>query len=270
MVTLFEQDMRTADRQSSKGNQLKWIKDDVWYKADYTGYEGLSEYVISNLLKKSSLELEEYVLYDTENICYGTKTFHGCKSSDFLKDGDQLITLERLFASYYGESLYKSIFKIQDYENRLKFLVEQTERMTGLKEFGAYLCKLLTIDAFFLNEDRHTHNIAVIKSDNGRYRYCSVFDNGAALLADTMIDYPMEQDVLELIECVRAKTFCSSFDEQLEIAEKLYGDQIRFRFGRKTIEEILETEKVYPMDVKNRVMDILIQQMRKYQYLFAG
>ena len=28
---------------SSKGNQLKWYRDDLWYKADYTGYEGLVE-----------------------------------------------------------------------------------------------------------------------------------------------------------------------------------------------------------------------------------
>ena len=68
MITLFEKDIRTADRQSSKGNQLKWLSKGIWYKADYTGYEGLSEYMISNLLKKSSLGDKEYVLYQTENI----------------------------------------------------------------------------------------------------------------------------------------------------------------------------------------------------------
>ena len=139
MVTLFEKDRKTTNYQSSKGNQLKWMKNNVWYKADYTGYEGLSEYVISNLLKSSSLKPEEYVLYNTENISYGTTIFNGCKSINFLKEGEQLITLERLFGSYYGESLYKSIFKIQNYENRLKFLVEQTERITGLEDFGICL-----------------------------------------------------------------------------------------------------------------------------------
>lgn len=38
MVELFEQQIRTADRQSSKGNQLKWNDGDLWYKADYAGY----------------------------------------------------------------------------------------------------------------------------------------------------------------------------------------------------------------------------------------
>ena len=54
MVELFEQNIRTKDRQSSKGNQLKWENNGIWYKADYTGYEGLAEYVISHLLKKST------------------------------------------------------------------------------------------------------------------------------------------------------------------------------------------------------------------------
>ena len=51
MVELFSRDIRDDGRQSSKGNQLKWETDGIWYKADYMGYEGLSEYVVSELLK---------------------------------------------------------------------------------------------------------------------------------------------------------------------------------------------------------------------------
>ena len=50
MIELFEQNTRTLTRQSSKGNQLKWENDGIWYKADYTGYEGLAEYMVSQLL----------------------------------------------------------------------------------------------------------------------------------------------------------------------------------------------------------------------------
>ena len=63
MVELFEQERREEARLSSKGNQLKWKKDGYWYKADYTGYEGLAEYMVSYLLNFSSLERREYVLY---------------------------------------------------------------------------------------------------------------------------------------------------------------------------------------------------------------
>lgn len=69
MIELFDQNIRTTDRQSSKGNQLKWENYGIWYKADHR---------------------------------------------------------ERLF-----------------------FLVDQVERITGLKDFRKYMKKLFTIAAFF-------------------------------------------------------------------------------------------------------------------------
>lgn len=92
MVELFEQNIRTKDRQSSKGNQLKWENNGIWYKADYTGYEGLAEYVISHLLKKSTLDASEFVCYDLETIKYGTVIYNGAKSIDFLSEDWQIIT----------------------------------------------------------------------------------------------------------------------------------------------------------------------------------
>ena len=50
MVRLEKADLYVENRKSSKGNQLKWRKDNLWYKADYTGYEGLAEYLVSELL----------------------------------------------------------------------------------------------------------------------------------------------------------------------------------------------------------------------------
>ena len=70
MVELFEDNVKLFDRHSSKGNQLKWEKDGIWYKADYTGYEGLSEHVISKLLDWSTLEKKEFIRYQTEELKY--------------------------------------------------------------------------------------------------------------------------------------------------------------------------------------------------------
>lgn len=100
MIELFEQNIRTNDRQSSKGNQLKWENEGIWYKADYTGYEGLAEYLISQLLKKSTLTEKEFVCYDLEEIKYGSVIYKGAKSKDFLHDDWQIITLERLFQNF--------------------------------------------------------------------------------------------------------------------------------------------------------------------------
>ena len=142
--------------------------------------------------------------------------------------------------------------------------------MTGLKEFGGYLSVLLTIDAVFLNEDRHMHNIAVLRDNNGQYHYCPVFDNGSALLSDLTVDYPLNMDIIDLIPRVQAKTLCSDFQEQLEAVESLYGQTLRFSFDSHVITHLLEEEPYYPEQIKVRVRDILLQQRRTYQYLFQG
>ena len=267
MVELFQSDLRDDGRRSSKGNQLKWETEGVWYKADYLGYEGLSEYVISSLLKYSSLDGPEFVEYYSEQIRYGSQVFCGCRSMDFT-GGWQTITLERLFLKLYGTSLNKSIYSIRDHEERLRFLVDQTERATGLEGVGVYISKLFALDALFLNEDRHTHNISVLMDGRGSYRLCPIYDNGAALLSDTSLDYPMEGDIYEQIAAVKPKTICDSFDEQLEIAEKLYGRNISFSFDHNTVSSILAAADIYTPETRDRVYNILLEQRRKYIYLF--
>ena len=268
MVELFEQDIRTNDRQSSKGNQLKWENHGIWHKADYAGYEGLAEFVISHLIGKSTLSPDEYVCYELEEIKYKSTMYHGAQSKDFLRDGWQIVTLERLFQIYFGKSLYQSVYKIENHEKRLIFLVNQVERITGLSEFGKYMNKLLTIDAVFLNEDRHTHNIAVLMNKDGRFAYCPIFDHGAGLLSDTTMDYPMGEDVYVLMDTVRAKTICDDLDEQLDISEQLFHSNIKFYFTRKDVDQIIMQAEYYSEDIKARVKNILFAQMRKYRYLW--
>lgn len=268
MVELFEQNIRTNERQSSKGNQLKWENDGTWYKADYTGYEGFAEYVISYLLKKSSLQDYEYVVYDTEQIKYKNIIYNGAKSRTFLFDDWQIVTLERLFKTFQNQSLYSMIWNINDVEERLAFLVENVERVTGLRNFGIYMNKLLTIDAFFLNEDRHTHNIAVLMNGKGKFDYCPIFDHGAGLLSDTTVDYPLGEDVFSMMGEVRAKTISSDFDEQLDASEKLYGCNLKFDFTKQDVRAILDDGCGYNTDVRKRVEKIVYSQMNKYAYLF--
>lgn len=270
MIELFEQDIKTIDRQSSKGNQLKWENKELWYKADYTGYEGLTEYTVSHLLKLSSLHPSEYVVYDLEEIKYRSNVFKGVRSNNFLKDDWQLITIERLFHSFFGKSLQQTIFNIEDHRERLLFLVGQVVRITGLKDFGRYMNILFTIDAFFLNEDRHTHNIAVLMNGEGQFKYCPIFDNGAGLLADTTMDYPLSGDIYELKKRVKAKTICDDLDEQLDISEELYGRHLKFCFKRQDVVRLLEDAEIYTGEERRRVEELLYMQMNKYQYLFKG
>ena len=66
--------------------------------------------------------------YHVEKIQYQYAQYLGCRSDNFLPEGWQMITLERLFMNEYGQSLYKSIYAILDIEERIKFLVNQMVR----------------------------------------------------------------------------------------------------------------------------------------------
>ena len=268
MIELFQQNEKLQNRNSSKGNQLKWENDGIWYKADYTGYEGLSEYMISQLLSQSTLKEKEFVLYDLEQIRYHKMIYNGAKSQDFLQGDWQIITLERLFHSMYGKRLSESIWKIHDLTERLLFLTNQVEKITGLKDFGIYMNQLFTIDALFLNEDRHMHNIAVLMNEDGDFAYSPVFDHGAGLLSDTTMDYPMGEDVYSLIKEVKAKTISRDFDEQLDVSENLYGYNLKFSFTKKDVSRLLNNAKIYDAAIRKRVETIMFIQMEKYAYLF--
>ena len=56
--------------------------------------------------------------------------------------------------------------------------------------------------------------------------------------------------------------------KQTESAYSMYGDTIRFSITKKEVDSILEKEEYYPLEIKNRVRDIIFHQMDKYAYLF--
>ena len=254
-------------RPSSRGNQLKFKRDGYWYKMDYLGYEGLAEFTVSELLRFSDLSPDEYVRYRPEQMVYNGNVFNGCCSRDFT-DGWQLITLERLFEQAYGAGTGQIIHAISDHAERLKTLVDRTIRITGLNAFGIYISKMLAIDAFFLNEDRHLHNIGVLTNARKEFRLAPFFDHGSSLLSDTTLDYPLNQDTRMLICKARPKTFCDAFDEQLDIAEQLYGVQIHFRFSCRDVANLIHSANVYSTEIQNRVIDLIMQQRKRYPYLF--
>ncbi|MDO4413599.1 MAG: hypothetical protein Q4C20_00835 [Erysipelotrichaceae bacterium] len=268
MIDLTDYALFKNERESSKGNQLKWHVDENWYKADYLGYEGLVESIVSKLLSFSSLKESEYIDYDTEQIRYKYSVYNGCISRNFLGSDERLITLNRLFLDIYGIDLYMYLWGLPDEKERMEILVDKVVECTGLSDFGEYLCKMMEVDMLFQNEDRHFHNIALIQNERGEFRYSPFFDHGACLLSDTKIDYPIGQDLYELIGCVKGKTFSTDLEKQAETAEAVYGVQIHFKFSDHNILEILKSETNYDEETKSRVLSILREQKRKYRYLF--
>ena len=250
---------------SSKGNQLKWRDGDYWYKADYLGYEALSEYVVSELLKKSNANA---VSYDLVPITYENKEFVGCRSKNFLQPQQELITLQKLYLIYQNASLTETIAG-WDVEDKIKHVVDFVEETTNLQGFGKYLTALLEIDALFLNEDRHMNNIAVLLDrQKETFAYCPIFDNGASLFSDTTISFPMNQDVYKCLRTIEAKPFSTDFEEQVSAAESLYGVQFACWFDARDAVALLErATEFYENDVLERVEQIVREQLRRYSYL---
>lgn len=253
---------------TSKGDQRKWKIDNIWYKADYMGYEGLAEVLISALLEKSTV-IYPFVSYQPIQIEYKKEYLQGCLSTNFLSEDEILIPLEKLYRQYTGESLAVSLTQFTEISERIKFLVDEVQRITRIQDFGPYLTTILEIDAFFLNEDRHTNNLAVLYNEKTqKYSLSPIFDQGLCLLADTRQDYPLELQIDDCMQKIEAKPFDTDFDLQIDEAEKLYGVQLHFNFNMKDIKKELEkVEQFYPREIRRRVEELIRIQMRKYQYL---
>lgn len=227
------------------------------------GYEALSEIVISRLLKKSNID--NYVRYEPAFIHDNGKTLVGCASNNFRLRHEQIVSFERLHRAFRGVGLASALAKFLSPVERVRYTADFVEEVTGLHDVGAHLTTILELDAIFLNEDRHTNNLAVIRDDEQMvFRLCPIFDNGLALLSDTN-DYPLDEDVYTSIDKVHAKPFSDDFNEQLLAAEELYGSPLKLHFTKKDVDLLLaELEELYPPSVIKRMRKVLYEQMRRY------
>ena len=253
---------------TSKGDQRKWKIENMWYKADYMGYESLSEVLVSAFLEKSNL-VYPFVSYQHVQIEYKGNKINGCCSRDFLHQNEILIPLEKLHRQYTGESLANKLAEFSEISDRIQYLVEKIETITQIRDFGKYITAMLEIDTFFLNEDRHTNNIAVIYNEKSQqYSLSPIFDQGLCLFSDVNYDYPIGVSVDECMKKIEAKPFNSDFDAQLEAVENLYGNQIQFSLTSADIQSMLQQFKgIYSIEIIERVEEVLRAQMRKYAYL---
>lgn len=252
---------------TSKGDQPKWHLGDRWYKADHMGYEALVEVLVSQLLKQSNVS--NFVEYKPVLIQHHGEKIPGCTSQSFQAKDEMLVPFERLHRAYKGQGLAAWLGGINEPQERIHYTVDFIEQTTGLTGVGEYLTLLLELDSFFLNEDRHTNNLAVLRDEKTKgFRLCPIFDNGLALLSDVHA-YPLDKDIYNCISRVRAKPFDLDFDVQVEAAEELYGMQLKFSFTKKEVERELEFAKeLYDEGIYRRVERVLLEQMRKYQVYF--
>lgn len=232
---------------SSLGVENKYYKDDYWYKQDISGYEGLAEEVCGMILSHSNVK--DYVEYEACMI----NGKSGCRSRNFLKEGESVITFKRLYEIACGGDLTNYVYTIQDVEKRIRFVIDFVKEYTDV-DCTKYLQNILSFDMLTLNTDRHFHNLALIRTKAG-YRECPIFDNGAAFLSNYGM-FPPYEELEELISQAAAKPFSGSFEQQAVIL----GTKIRL-----DQEAILEEAKKVNHE---RLRSVLEYQMNRYKTFF--
>lgn len=247
---------------SSKGNQEKWLDGGRWYKLDQFGYEGLAETVVSALLERSNIETQtpfRFVRYRMERMHVHGLERIGCSSPDFLLPGQSIITLSHLLSRQAEKLLAERLSRLSSDKKRIAYLAQTTAELTGLRAFPAYLTLLFEVDALFLNDDRHLNNIAVLERA-GKYDYCPIFDNGAALLSSQR-DYPMDIDPKGLIPTALARPFNISFNRQRNTAVSLFGAQLKLpKFRREDVLAVFTSLlEYYPQRDRGLISDRICQ-----------
>ena len=120
--------IETAEH-TSKGNQLKWYQDGWWYKADAFGYESLAETRVTRLLKETVWT--DYVCYEPVTVDWNGRLYRSCRSQSFLRQGEELLPLEKLYRSVTGFSLAEQLAHMHEVDQRVAHAVEFVENLTN-------------------------------------------------------------------------------------------------------------------------------------------
>lgn len=236
---------------TSEGTQTKYRKGDYWYKKDCRGREGLVEYLVSGMLKYSTLDPTEYVIYENGYI----NDTAGCRSENFLVAEEELITFYRLYYNEFGKNLSQILAHMTTMEERIEYVVEFIWQSCGI-DVTEYLKKIFTLDMIILNEDRHLNNLAVILRGNS-FVSAPIFDNGMSLLtANQSVNwhFPMEENVRRVV----ARPFSGSHEKMFQY----FGTGFYVDFPR--VQRWLEEEE------DTREKQVLLHQLQRYPSLVKG
>ncbi|KSV59158.1 hypothetical protein [Acetivibrio ethanolgignens] len=196
---------RVALGTSSKGSQIRWQTKNEFIKLNLLGNEGPAESLVSALLDCTVID---HVQYETVSVVEDGETVGiGCASSNFLKDGEVLITFDRLLRKVSKDFLKFGYDDVRD----------AIFQLCGI-DVKPYLDQCICIDAIIRNEDRHFNNLAVIQS-NGKFRTAPLFDHGLSCLSD-LLTYPLIELNERVYSRVYAKPWFANFNKQLELVDK--------------------------------------------------
>ena len=229
---------------TTKGTQIKYKKDDYFYKIDKMGREGFVEYLVSVMLSYSTLDPKEYVSYE----CCKINGLSGCRSRNFLNDEEEFVTVHSLYQKYTGNSDFANyLMTKRSAEERLEEILELVDGFEiSTEEYRRYMNVLVQIDLLIANTDRHVHNYGVIMSNDGNFRMAPIFDNGRSLFTDNSnifsactLSGSFEEQVTAFGFPVKACFYIdyTGFEEELKSIEKKYGECIEITTLRNRLKE---------------------------------
>ncbi len=234
---------------TTKGTQLKYKKNDYFYKIDKSGREGLVEYLVTVLLECSTLKEEDYVHYEQ---CY-INGKAGCRSHNFLKKNEEFVTIQSLFTKLTGKQNFADyLMTKRNAEERLNCILELVDKYgISVFMFREYLNVLVQIDLLIANTDRHVHNYGVLLTENGGFRKAPIFDNGRALNTEKSDTF---------VSC----TLSGSFEEQVTAFS--YPVKPLFQIDYDTVYDKMQAIELEYGEIEE--IRVLRNRMKEYEYLF--
>lgn len=246
---------------NAKGVQTKWIEDEFWFKLDKVGHcEGLAEVACSYILKNSEYPL--FVLYSPGIfISPQGKKGLGCCSKSFTEENEKYVSVQKLFKTHgvKDEDVTHNSISV---EERIKRTVGYVQEITKLNNFGLHLSNILYFDGYTLNDDRHFSNFGVIYNKvTKEYRLAPIFDNGFSFLAGYTILPGISNEMI--IKNIKAKPFTEDFQEQIDIANKLYGRSLIINYSVDGLESLLNST-LYSRDRVQRMISLIKERHSNY------
>ena len=168
----------------TKGTQEKFYKDNYYYKINKCGNEGFTEYLISRLLKHSSLSDNSFVDYEYCKI----NGVYGCRSKSFLYDSsEEFVSINSIYIRLTGDyDLADKLATFSNAQERLSFVLSIIDSFGfSVNLYRQYLNILVQLDLLICNTDRHVHNYGIIYNRlTNMFRLAPIFDNGLSLGTD--------------------------------------------------------------------------------------
>ena len=176
----------------------------------------------------------------------------GCRSKNFLKKDQELITFYRLYYNEMGKNLAAVLNNMEGMEERIEYVLDFIKQSCRI-DIRDYLKKVLTLDMLVLNEDRHLNNLAIIMENDSFYP-SPIFDNGVSLLtANQSVNWNFS--IEENVKRVTARPFSGSHEKMV--------NYLGIGFEMNCTEALARLES----EPQSRERDVLIYQIHRYRHL---